>query len=254
MSVNLPAYYTSLAPFRELFRQGTPILTFHKLGPRPPRVRLKGLYVEAALFARQLVELREAGFKTVALDACRESLAAHERRVALTFDDGFCNVLENGLASLAATRFHAIQFLAANFLGKTNEWDVTLGEAPEPIMDAAQVREWLAAGHAIGSHTLTHPFLTRLPAVQAREEITASRKKLEDLFGVAVEHFCYPYGDWNNAVRDLVAEAGYHTACTTEFGVNPPGIPPLALKRITARYRSRNWKDFKIWLAGLFAR
>ena len=109
-------------------------------------------------------------------------------------------------------------------------------------MDAGQVREWLAAGHDIGSHTLTHPFLTRLSTAQAREEVTASRKKLEDLFSRPILHFCYPYGDWNEAVRDLVAAAGYKTACTTDAGVNTAAESPLSLKRFTARYRSRTLK------------
>ena len=52
------------------------------------------------------------------------------------------------------------------------------GEAPAPLMDAAQVKDWLAAGHEIGSHTLTHPWLTRLPLSEAREEISGSKKKL----------------------------------------------------------------------------
>src|SRR5262249_59994971 len=112
----------------------------------------------------------------------------------------------------------AIEFLPVNFLGKSNEWDVGRGEASERIMDCAQVRDWLAVGHDIGSHTLTHPFLTRLAHDQAREEIRASKRKLEDLFGRAIEHFCYPYGDCNAAVRDWVMEAGYRTASTTEFG------------------------------------
>jgi peptidoglycan/xylan/chitin deacetylase (PgdA/CDA1 family) len=154
-------------------------------------------------------------------------------------------VLRHGLEPLAATRFKAIQFIVADLLGGRNEWDVAVGEAPEPMMDAAQVREWLAAGHQIGSHTLSHPWLTRLPLAQAREEITASRKKLEDTFSVAIEHFCYPYGDWNPAVRDLVAAAGYRTACTTEPGMNTAGSDPFALKRFTARYPSRNLKA--IW-------
>ena len=115
-------------------------------------------------------------------------------------------------------------------------------------MDASQVREWLAAGHEIGSHTLTHPFLTRLPPRRAKEEITASRKKLEDLFGRAVRHFCYPYGDWNAAVRDQVMAAGYTTACTTDAGVNTPADSPFTLKRFTARYPSRTikalWRRF----------
>src|ERR1051325_3683488 len=63
---NPPSHYSSLGPFRDLFEQGNPILTYHKLGPRPRRVRVKGLYVSAALFDRQLAELRAAGVPSAA--------------------------------------------------------------------------------------------------------------------------------------------------------------------------------------------
>jgi len=233
-------YYNSVAPFRELFEQGNPILTYHKVGPRPIRVRLKGLYVSSKLFAAQLAELETAGFRSGSLCDCSGPLKP--RQIVLTFDDGYVKVLQHAIGALAQTQFNAIQFLPVNFLGKSNEWDVALGEASEPIMDAPQVRDWLAAGHDIGSHSLTHPFLTRLPPDQAREEIFASKKKLEDLFGRSIEHFCYPYGDWNSVVRDWVMEAGYRTASTTDFGVNTPETSSFALKRITARYRSRSLK------------
>jgi peptidoglycan/xylan/chitin deacetylase (PgdA/CDA1 family) len=240
MNSEIPAYYSALAPFRPLFDQGNPILTYHKLGPRPRKVRLKGLYMSSRLFARQLGELRAAGFAAGALDTCAGPITP--RRIVITFDDGYTNVLRYGLEPLAAAGFKAIQFLVADLLGKHNTWDVSQGEAPEAMMEAAQVREWLAAGHEIGSHTLTHPFLTRLPPAQAQEEITASRKKLEDLFARPIAHFCYPYGEWNESVRDLVQSAGYQTACTTNPGVNHAADSPFALKRFTARYASRNFK------------
>lgn len=239
----IPAYYSRLGPFRAQFEQGNPILTYHKLGPRPGRVRLKGLYLSQALFRRQLEELRAAGFTNGALESCAGP--AIPRRIVLTFDDGHVNVLRHGLEPLATTGFRAIQFLVANLLGKYNQWDVPLGEAPEPIMDTGQVREWLAAGHEIGSHTLNHPYLTRIPKAEAAEEIKASRKQLQDWFGRPIDHFCYPYGDWNEALRDLVREAGYKTACTTVPGINTAGDSPFALKRFTARYPSRNLKA--IW-------
>jgi peptidoglycan/xylan/chitin deacetylase (PgdA/CDA1 family) len=247
MSCSLPEYYTSLAPFGELFASGNPALTYHKLGPRPRGARIKGLYLSAGLFRRQLAELRAAGFTSGSLVNCAGPRTDHH--VVITFDDGYVNALRHGLEPLRETGFKAINFLVAGLLGKRSEWDIAAAAAPEPLMDAAQVREWLAAGHDIGSHSLTHPFLTRVPTDRGCEEIFASKKKLEDLFGRAVEHFCYPYGDWNEAVRDLVAEAGYRTACTTEFGVNDAGTSPFALKRITARYRSWNWKEARAWLA-----
>ena len=122
---------------------------------------------------------------------------------------------------------------------------LSTGEAPERLMDTAQIQQWLRAGHSIGSHSLTHARLTRLSVRDAREEIFASKKKLEDTFCAAVEHFCYPYGDWSEPVRDLVIEAGYRTACTTQFGVNTPATPPFALRRITARHPTRTLRTLQ---------
>lgn len=242
-----PGCYTRLAPFAELFAQGNPILTYHKVGPRPRRTRLKGLYVSPRLFARQLQELRAAGFANGALSQCAAPRTA--ATVVITFDDGYANVLEHAVEPLRRAGFKAVQFLPVNWLGQHNAWDTAAGEVPERIMDVAQVRDWLAAGQAIGSHTLSHPHLTRLSTAEAREEIQASKRKLEDLFGRAIEDFCYPFGEWNPAVRDLVVEGGYRTACTTEPGINLPTTDPFALERITARYRSRNWRTVRAWLA-----
>lgn len=245
MRIEPPAYYTRLAPFRALFGQGNPILTYHKLGPKPSQARLKGLYVSAHLFARQLKELAREGYASGSLDKWNSEPS---KQIILTFDDGYVNVLEHGLGVLADAGFKAIQFLPVNFLGKINEWDAAEGEAPEKIMDTGQVREWIADGHEVGSHSLNHPFLTKLSTEQAKEEINASRKKLQDLFGKEVKHFCYPYGDWNESVRDLVQEAGYKTACTTDHGMNVDGNSPFSLKRFTARYASRKLRNLWFWI------
>jgi peptidoglycan/xylan/chitin deacetylase (PgdA/CDA1 family) len=206
------------------------------------------MYLSERLFARQLAELREAGFQNGSLLACAATPSG--RRIVFTFDDAYVNVLRLGLKPLAANGFKAIQFVVADRLGKHNDWDVALGEAPEPLMDKEQLRDWLDAGHDIGSHTLSHPYLTRLPLAQAQAELVTSRKRLEDLFGRRIEHFCYPYGDWNEAVRDLVVAAGYKTACTTDSGINRVGDSLFTLKRFTARYRSRSLRAFWSRLVG----
>lgn len=236
--------YTTLRGFETPFAAAVPVLMYHKLGPRPRGVRLKGLYVGEALFRRQLDEWSGAGFGTGSVVEVGVQNGNAAKRVALTFDDGFENVLRCGLEPMRQHGFTAIQFLVADLLGKTNEWEQREGEVAEQLMDPAQIGEWLGAGHEIGAHTCTHPHLTQVPPVRAREEIFASRKKIEDLFGRPVRHFCYPYGDWNPAVRDLVIEAGYETAVTTEAGVNLAGADRFTLKRFTVRYPSRNWRNF----------
>lgn len=233
-----PSYYTRLAPFRAWFAEGFPILTYHKFGRAPRGARLRGMFLPADLLDRQLSELSAAGYRSGEVaEACRGTA----RTVALTIDDGFRSVRELAQPVLARHGFRATLYLVADRLGKNNDWEIAQGEVEAPLMTEAEVREWLAAGHAIGSHTCTHPWLTRLPLAAAREEIGASRRRLEDRFGLPVRDFCYPYGDWNSAIRDLVGEAGYATAVTTEFGIHRPGGDALALPRVTARYASRGW-------------
>lgn len=214
---------------RRLFARGRPVLVYHSLGTPPPGTRDPFLYVSAERFAAQLAALRSAGLRSATLDGIAQPAAD---AVAITFDDGSRNVLEHALGPLTMHGFTATEFIVAGLIGGRNEWDARHGDAPVPLMDAAQIRDWLAAGHAIGSHSLTHRNLTRCTGAEAREEIFASKQRLEDTFGVPVRNFCYPHGRSDARVRDLVGEAGYATACTTRFGVNPPGTDPLALRRI----------------------
>jgi peptidoglycan/xylan/chitin deacetylase (PgdA/CDA1 family) len=226
-----PAIFLGRAQ-RLLFAQGVPLLAYHKIGEPAPASLDPFLYTRPRQFLDQLTALRRLGYSPASPAGPLPAKDNPERQVVITFDDGYRSVFENARATLHDQGFSAIQFLVAGYLGRTNEWDVAKGEVPEALMDIAQVRDWLAAGHHIGSHSLTHPNLRHLSPSRAREEIQASKKALEDCFGVAIQHFSYPYGSWNESVRDLVKEAGYHTACTMAFGVNLAGTPRFELRRI----------------------
>ncbi len=217
---------------RRLTRQGVPVFAYHKIAQPRTGTRDPFLYVDPARFDAQLAALRSRGLTSGTLADLPAIQAGLRSTAIITFDDGFRNVLEYGLEILARHRFRAIEFLVSGFLGHRNEWDVEKGDVAETLMDEGQVRTWLAAGHEIGSHSVTHRNLKSLDRTEAREEILASKKSLEDRFGTEVRHFCYPFGGWNEAVRDLVGEAGYQTACTVAFGVNDGATPRFELRRI----------------------
>jgi peptidoglycan/xylan/chitin deacetylase (PgdA/CDA1 family) len=217
---------------RRLCERGCPVFTYHKIGTAPAGALDPFLFVTPDSFAEQLDALNRHKFvSSTLMDLCGESKEPR-RRAILTFDDGCQTVFKNGLPILAKFKYHAIQFIVADLIGKRNEWDVAKGETPAPSMDKAEIMEWLAAGHEIGSHTSTHPNLKRVSLQQAREEIFGSKRKLEDMFGIPIRHFCYPSGKSNDAIQQLVGEAGYLTACTVKFGVNTISTPRLALNRI----------------------
>lgn len=81
----------------------------------------------------------------------------------------------------------------------------------------------------IGGHTIMHPHLTKIPLPQAASEIAQSKTYLEDLLQKEVTAFCYPYGDYNAAVKALVAQCGYTLARTTQRYAFDVSTDPFAL-------------------------
>ena len=236
--MTLPNYYSRLSPFREHFSEGFPILCYHKIAAPPPRARIKGLYLEPNLFRQQIQELAAEGFSFVS-----PAEQDQARAIAITFDDGFRNNLEAALPVMQEAGCRAINFLVADRIGKTSDWEAREGGEADSLMDESQVREWLAAGNWIGAHTCTHPRLSQLSRAQAKEAIHASKKKLEDQFGLRIDHFAYPFGDYNQETIELVQDAGFRTASTMHRGINRIGKSPLELARWTARYESRTLRN-----------
>ncbi len=67
----------------------------------------------------------------------------------------------------------------------------------------------------VGSHTVTHPFLSALPIDLQRQEIQQGKARLEEILGHSVRSFAYPYGDFAPETVALVEEAGFERACST---------------------------------------
>jgi peptidoglycan/xylan/chitin deacetylase (PgdA/CDA1 family) len=231
MNADLMARVFLSSSQRRLLRRGLPIFIFHKIAS-PPAATLDPFdYTLPEEFDAKLKALKEAGLVPVSLDTVVRGREAGPGNFVVTFDDGYRNVCDQGLEILTRHRVAAIQFLVAGLLGKRNEWDIANHDVIEPLMDESQVREWLAEGQQIGSHSLTHRNLKKLGEREAREEIAGSKKKLEDTFGIPVRHFCYPFGLYNERVSGLAQAAGYETACTVAFGINPAPLG-FELKRV----------------------
>ena len=106
----------------------------------------------------------------------------------------------------------------SQLLGKTNVWDKNVGIREAELMDKEQLRQWVAGGQEVGAHTLSHARLLRLDIATCRREIVQCKAELEDLLGVPVQHFCYPFGEYASEHVAIVAESGFTTATTTRRG------------------------------------
>ena len=84
----------------------------------------------------------------------------------------------------------------------------------------------------VGSHSHTHSELTRLSSDRIREELTASRRFLQEWTGQPVRHFALPSGEYNEEVLRVARESGYSSAWTTEAGWAAAGADPYRLPRM----------------------
>ncbi len=106
-------------------------------------------------------------------------------QLALTFDDGpNPTATPRLLAVLARRNVQATFFLIGDFVRL------------EPVL----AREIAAAGHTIGNHTMTHPFLPKYSAARIQAELAGCNALLEDTLGRKVELFRPPHGGRTPAV------------------------------------------------------
>ena len=82
-------------------------------------------------------------------------------------------------------------------------------------MSWEQIRKLEEIGVEIGSHSMTHPHLTRLSDSDLRKELEDSKHLLEDKLGREVSSFAYPYGEHDRRVVNEVRAVGYSCAYTT---------------------------------------
>jgi peptidoglycan/xylan/chitin deacetylase (PgdA/CDA1 family) len=104
-----------------------------------------------------------------------------------------------------------------------------------------QVVEMSRFGVNFGSHTCTHPILTRISAADCLREMRESKERIEEVLQTEVSAFCYPNGterDFNESSKKMVEACGYRCAMTMLYGLNDRETDPFALRRMGADGRS----------------
>lgn len=209
---------------------GSPVsaLAFHSISQ--PEDRARNSYCVSPQRFRLFVEwLKLTTYTSVSPEEYLDGVEC-SRRVLLTFDDGYEDFYWEVFPVLQRICWKATVFLVADRIGQFNEWDENIS-GKRRLLSLEQIREMHRHGVQLGSHSLTHPFLTRLSDGDLRREVMDSKARLEDLIGSEVSCFAYPYGDVDLRVRGAVAEAGYKLAMTTQEGLNF-WTDPLCLKRV----------------------
>jgi peptidoglycan/xylan/chitin deacetylase (PgdA/CDA1 family) len=137
--------------------------------------------------------------------------------VALTFDDGYQSAWDVARPVLQQRGLPATFFIISGRLG---------GKHLTPL----ELRALAADGFEIGSHTVDHRRLTRLPADVAEVEMTQSKAELEAIIGEPVVDLAYPYGDYDAAVEARCLAIYLTCRAFGPGAVNVPGFDRGAVR------------------------
>ena len=218
-----------------------PILGYHRVGAacgdHVPTV-------SAEVFERHLEYLARRHYRVLSLEEVADCLEHRRplprRSTVITFDDGYVETYSIALPLLKRFGFPSIVFIAPGEVGWKGfvTWD--------------HVRAMAEQGMSIGSHTVHHSYLPLVPRQRLAEELVESKHLIESQIDRPVHFISYPIGGFTPEVQEIVREAGYRAACTTNRLSRMKAIDRFALRRIKITERDRHLLWFRVKMSGYY--
>jgi peptidoglycan/xylan/chitin deacetylase (PgdA/CDA1 family) len=227
-------------------RPGLRILYYHRVADdRDP------LAVTPDAFRGQMDALAASGQRVVDLYEIDDvKLEPGEAALALTFDDGYRDVLENALPVMREHGFPSTVFVVPGAIAGTTTFPWYAPGAMPPVAGWDELRAAEREGLVrFEPHTLTHPILTSLTREQAWLEIAGSVEVVERELGRPPRLFCYPGGYHSPREVALARECGLRASLTCEFGANHAPFDHHELRRTIVERSDPLWL-FRARLAG----
>lgn len=173
--------------------------------------------------------------------------------VLVTFDDGYRDFHGSALPILRRHRVPAVLFVSVGEVSDRRADD----SDPDGHVTWDELREIRDSGISVGSHGWDHVSLARIPAAEARRQVTRAREALRSRLGDGCGlDFAYPYGtggDFDDATRAALVEAGHRCAYTSVHGSIARDADPLALPRDKVEGGEGLWMFRRIVGGGLDA-
>ena len=211
-----------------------PIMMYHQVNYTD---RTQPNWVSPQNFEWQMAYLKKHGYRVIRLAELVEAIEADKplpkKSAVITFDDGYENNFTQAYPILRKYGFPAIIFVASD---KVNT---------EQYLTWEQIKEMVAGGIDIGSHTRTEAYLPDLLVERQRNEIKASKDILEENLEIPVEYFAYPIGGFSESIKEMVREAGYKAACATNRGYDRFNKDVYELNRI--RFSDKDNRADYMW-------
>jgi peptidoglycan/xylan/chitin deacetylase (PgdA/CDA1 family) len=227
-----------------------PILLYHAISAESPPV-IRPFAVTPESFRRHLDVVVASGVTILTISelvAARDAAMLPARPAAITFDDGFSDFYEIAQPALREHGLRATLYVATALL-RGCPWSESFPALGASMLDWSLLQAVAEDGTEIGAHSHTHPHLDTLRRDHARDEIVRPKRLLEEELQREVPSFAYPNGYSSAAVRRLVREAGYRSACSVKNALSSPDDDRFSLARLTVR-ATTSLTELGEWLQG----
>jgi peptidoglycan/xylan/chitin deacetylase (PgdA/CDA1 family) len=188
------------------------VLCYHAVSDRWPHQ----LCVTAEALESQLRLLLRRGYRPV---TAAEALAGGGRLLHVTFDDAFTSV-HDALPVLERLAVPATIFACTGYADDPRPLGIPeLADELHTYSEELRTMSWGELreldgrqGIDVESHAVSHPHLPALTDAELEDELTASKRRLEEELARPCRFLAYPFGDCDDRVRAATRAAGYEAA------------------------------------------
>ncbi|MBR3289698.1 MAG: polysaccharide deacetylase family protein [Clostridia bacterium] len=254
------AAQSAAAPEKAAAPAGAVALMYHHLLPENEVGRLAGnsIVTTVEAFTQQLDWLQSEGFTTMTpqeLAACLyDEKPFPEKAVLITFDDGYLSNAEYAYPLLKERGMTATVFLVTGAPGEAGQ---TMNPKQVQMMDAdaiaATADVFVYAPHTHDLHKVVSRGVSALTAASAdtvRADFRKSAEVLRGIPGAETQVFSYPYGLYNDMVREVLKGEGVRLAFRASEGVITRDSDRYALPRFPVD-STVSLSEFRRFFSGL---
>jgi len=197
------------------------VLTFHAIqSAKPFSEPPQNPFIKRYIISTEHLEHAVGSISTKACCTVSELVQKPEGHwVVLTFDDGFISDFEIAFPIVLNRGLKVTIFATVDNIGRKG------------YSNKAQLKQMAENGMEVGSHGLTHRYLTMMPRSEAIREICDSKTMLEDEIGIEVMSFAAVGGHYRHWMCEVAREAGYRAFATMIPGVTNVGKDLVLLRR-----------------------
>jgi len=197
-------------------------LVYHRFGDS----RYPSTNTSEAAFEKHLKYLSDNGFKSYTVSGLINEPAVinnDEKKVLITVDDGFSSFMDKGLPLLEKYNMKATVYVNTESVGWSDylTWE--------------QLKEINAKGIGIGSHSHQHKYFLNVPedgrADVFEKDLLKAESFFEEHLGFVPKTYAYPYGEFSEAMVDILRKHNYQIAFAQKSGVMSNRSHPWAVSR-----------------------